>query len=209
MKKRKFSSLLVFLGLLFIVSGIGLIGYNLWDDNRASSEAWYVFDQISDIIMQRTTEYDISSFDVNAYDEEDVLDPDRAMPTVTVDGYRYIGIVSIASLAMELPIMEEWDYTRMKLSPCRYKGSVYQNDFIICGHNYRSHFGRLDDLQMYDAVTITDAEGNIYHYEVVTIETLPGTSVEEMESGMWDLTLFTCTYSGTSRVTVRCRRVDE
>jgi sortase A len=31
--------------------------------------------------------------------------------------------------------------------------------------------------------------------------------VEEMESDEWDLTLFTCTIGGKSRVTIRCERV--
>ena len=30
------------------------------------------------------------------------------------------------------------------------------------------------------------------------------TSVQEMTDGDWDLTLFTCTVGGKSRVTVRC-----
>ena len=40
-------------------------------------------------------------------------------------------------------------------------------------------------------------------------ETLPETAVEEMRAGEWDLTLFTCTYDGRARVTVRCIRTEE
>ena len=36
------------------------------------------------------------------------------------------------------------------------------------------------------------------------METLMPTAVEEMESGDWDLTLFTCTVGGRTRVAVRC-----
>lgn len=187
--------------------GIGLGAYNLWDDNRAASEAGHVIDQISEIIIQHKSESNEIPPNTEQPEEEQP-DPDREMPSVTVDGYRYIGIVSIPALAVELPIMEEWDYTRMKLSPCRYAGSVYRNDLIICAHNYRSHFGRLDDLQSYDDVYITDTEGNVFRYQVALTESLPGTAVEEMSSGNWDLTLFTCTYSGTARVTVRCRFIE-
>ena len=38
----------------------------------------------------------------------------------------------------------------------------------------------------------------------VQVETLAPTAVDEMTGGDWDLTLFTCTYSGQARVTVRC-----
>ena len=41
------------------------------------------------------------------------------------------------------------------------------------------------------------------------VETLPETAVEEMRAGEWDLTLFTCTYDGRARVTVRCIRTEE
>jgi len=41
------------------------------------------------------------------------------------------------------------------------------------------------------------------------VETLQPTAVEEMCSGDWDLTLFTCTLGGKFRVTVRCDRVEE
>jgi sortase A len=36
------------------------------------------------------------------------------------------------------------------------------------------------------------------------MEILSPFAVEEMTSGDWDMTLFTCTVGGQSRVTVRC-----
>ena len=39
------------------------------------------------------------------------------------------------------------------------------------------------------------------------VQQLPGTAIQEMEAGDWDLTLFTCDAGGTARVTVRCERV--
>jgi len=40
--------------------------------------------------------------------------------------------------------------------------------------------------------------------EIVVIDILEPYSVEEMTSGEFDLTLFTCTQGGSHRVTVRC-----
>ena len=51
----------------------------------------------------------------------------------------------------------------------------------------------------------TDADGNVFSYEVDTIETVGGTDIEKMESGDWDLTLFTCTTGGKARAAVRCK----
>ena len=38
---------------------------------------------------------------------------------------------------------------------------------------------------------------------------LEATAIEEMTSGAYDLTLFTCTYGGTSRVTVYFDKVED
>jgi sortase A len=43
---------------------------------------------------------------------------------------------------------------------------------------------------------------------VAEVETLEPTAVEEMTNSGYALTLFTCTYGGQSRVTVRCDLVD-
>jgi sortase A len=51
-------------------------------------------------------------------------------------------------------------------------------------------------------------DGNVFVYEAAVVETLGPTDVEEMHSGDWDLTLFTCTVGGRSRVTVRFNRVE-
>ena len=52
-------------------------------------------------------------------------------------------------------------------------------------------------------------DGNLFSYQVAELEELPGNAVEDMESGIWDLTLFTCTYGGRSRITVRCDEITE
>ena len=39
------------------------------------------------------------------------------------------------------------------------------------------------------------------------LETLDADAVDYMSAGDWDLTLFTCTYGGQSRVTIRCEEI--
>ena len=57
---------------------------------------------------------------------------------------------------MSLPIISEWNDTRLKQAPCRFQGSVYLNNLIIAGHNYKKHFGGLKNLQIGDVVIFTD-----------------------------------------------------
>ena len=52
-----------------------------------------------------------------------------------------------------------------------------------------------------------DCDGNIFRYVVAAHEQLERTDVQKMLADSWDLTLFTCTYGGANRVTVRLTRV--
>lgn len=138
----------------------------------------------------------------------DFLDPSAfEMTEVEIDGYAYIGYLSIPSLNLELPVMADWDYTRLKTAPCRYTGSVRGEDLVIMAHNYAGHFGQLANLSDGDRVVFTDMDGITTEYEVMSRDVLDSYAVEEMTSGDFDLTLFTCTYGGQSRVTVYCDRV--
>lgn len=132
-----------------------------------------------------------------------VLSPNMEMPVETINGIDFIGVLRIPALELELPIISEWNYPNLKTAPCRYSGSAYLNNLIICGHNYTSHFGTLKNLWEGDIATFTDMDGNVFTYKMVERETLNPTDIEEMESGNWDLTLFTCTVGGQSRVTIR------
>lgn len=138
-----------------------------------------------------------------------VRNPEKEMPTQNINGYDYIGVLSIPALKLELPVMSTWDYTRLRIAPCRYTGSVYQDNMTLCAHNYASHFGKLKELRLGDSITFTDVEGTVFSYTVRELETLSPTAVEEMTEGDWDLTLFTCTIGGATRVTVRCDRTEE
>lgn len=132
--------------------------------------------------------------------------PVPEMPTKVINGEEYIGYLELPTLGLTLPVMSEWSYARLKLAPCRYFGSVYDK-MVLLAHRYMRHFGHIREMEIGDPVQFVDVEGNIYRYEVVASEILEKPETERMISGDWDLTLFTCTPSGVSRVTVRCKRV--
>lgn len=135
-----------------------------------------------------------------------VRNPDMEMPLKKVDGRYYIGVLEIPALELELPVMEEWNYPNLRIAPCRYAGSVYSGDVVIAGHNYARHFGGLKNLKPGDAVRFTDADGNVFSYTVTALEILGKSDGDRMCQGDWDMTLFTCTYGGAKRVTVRLKR---
>ena len=116
----------------------------------------------------------------------------------------YLGYLSIPSLDLTLPVLDEWNFDDLKTAPCRYSGSLESGHLVIAAHNYRRHFGLLSSLQPGDSISLTDTTGTVYTYEVRQVSVLKPEAVEEMLSKDWDLTLFTCTYGGQSRVTIRC-----
>ncbi len=129
------------------------------------------------------------------------------MPEETIDGRSYIGVLEIPSLSLQLPVIGSWSYAELREAPCRHAGSAYQKNMVIAGHNYSSHFGNLKNLSQGDTVIFTDVDGNRFHYRVIELETLAPDAVDDLTSGDWNLTLFTCTIGGRSRVTVRCSEV--
>ena len=136
------------------------------------------------------------------------------MPTEIIDGESYIGILEIPSLDLILPVMENWDYDRLKISPCRYSGSYYSDDLVICAHNYARHFSPIKWINLGEDVYFTNVNGVRLHYKTSNIETVQPTQVDLMigtdsnaSSGdNWDLTLFTCNTGGQTRCAVRCVR---
>lgn len=128
-------------------------------------------------------------------------------PVVTVEEKSFCGRVIIEKIGVELPVFQDWSYSKLKKAPCRYSGSVATNDMIVAAHNYNSHFGRLQSMAIDDEIVFVDAVGQSHHFAVKEIVLLDGSAVDDMRSGAWDFTLFTCTKGGKQRVTVRCERV--
>ncbi len=113
------------------------------------------------------------------------------------------GVLQIPSLDLTLPIISDWSYPALQIAPCRYEGSAYDGGMVIAGHNFDSHFGNLSQLEPGDEIRFVDLSGNTFTYAVAETEVLEATAIEEMVTGGWDLTLFTCTLSGQTRFTVR------
>ena len=132
------------------------------------------------------------------------INPEMEMPITIIDSNEYIGVLDFPVLGISLPVMSDWSYPQLKLSPCRFNGTVRGEDLVLMAHNYKSHFGYISQLKIGDAVIFTDMDGNVTEYKVVGTDVLAPTEVETRIAGDFDLTLVTCTYGGKSRVTVYC-----
>ena len=206
-KKNRIGNILKGAGLILVTAAVLLLVYNLWDGHRAreSEEA---------ILAEYLQENKKASESPDASDKEDeqnipdyILNPDMDMPEYTLKSLgdvACIGILEIPALDLELPVISSWSYSSLRLAPCRYSGSAYKGALVIAAHNYQSHCGGLRTLPEGSEVFFTDAVGNRFSYYVAVTEALTPWSVDDMTSGEWPLTLFTCTLDSQNRVTVRC-----
>jgi sortase A len=136
-----------------------------------------------------------------------LLNPHMDLPVQESQGREYVGILSVPELGLELPVLKEWSEKGAKVAPCRYRGTPYLDNLVVCAHNYKSHFGRLNTLKTGARILFTDMAGNVFTYEVVAFEVLQPNQVEDLCQTDWDLTLFTCTIGGQTRFTVRCDKI--
>lgn len=206
MKTRR--ALLAF-GTLCLIAALGLSVYNLASSDRAGSRSASVVDALTPLMTQPADEAGDTAEAVPSVPVEQEH-PDREMPTVELDSTRYVGRLEIPRLGLDLPVAANFSMKQLTQTPALYAGSVYRGDMVIAAHNYNSHFGRLNRLEVGDEVRFVAADGRVYRYAVGWSEKMsPSASEEMVTDSNWDLTLFTCTYNGKQRFTLRCVAVGE
>lgn len=194
--RRKVAVTLMCVGILLIGFALGLLIYNNYENRRAQESA----DALIESIRINIAENELKGVETDPFDEE--------MTVKEIDGYGYIGYISVPRLNIDLPVMSEWDYNRLKISPCRYYGSTKTDNLVIAAHNYKVHFGYLGNLQPGDVVIFTDMDADVHNYKVDFVELLMPTDVDKVKESGDDLILYTCTYGGVKRIVVRCSYSD-
>lgn len=195
---RKNGTWLIRAGVLLIAAALLLIAYNVREDARAGRTAGNALERLIGVIGEQGARETLPGPET---------DGDLQEVEWELDGEWYLGILTLPSIDRQLPVYSRWSYPALKKAPCRYLGTAAGGDLILAAHNYESHFGLLKKLHLGDEVFFTDGRARVFCYEVADVEEMDGTAVEEMEAGEWDLTLFTCTLGGKSRLAVRCRLV--
>lgn len=186
---KKSGVILISLGAVLILAALLLFLHNRSEDRRAGQEAESLLEDVR------------SSMAANA-------DPEPQEEPAEEITYDYAGVIAIPNLSLELPVIDQWNYARLKVAPCRQSGAAADGDLVIAAHNYKSHFGYLDRLEPGASVIFTDMEGTVYRYAVEEIRQLEPEDVEDVSSvfsSEYPLVLYTCTPGGKARVAVFCR----
>ena len=186
---KKSGVILISLGAVLILAALLLFLHNRSEDRRAGQEAESLLEDVR------------SSMAANA-------DPDPQEEPAEEITYDYAGVIAIPDLSLELPVIDQWSYARLKVAPCRQSGAAADGDLVIAAHNYKSHFGYLDRLEPGASVIFTDMEGTVYRYAVEEIRQLAPEDAEDVSSvfsSEYPLVLYTCTPGGKARVAVFCQ----
>ena len=187
---KKSGVILISLGAVLILAALLLFLYNRGEDRRAGQEAESLLEDAR------------SAISANAAPEEPQEKPAEEIT------YDYAGVIAIPDLSLELPVIDQWSYDRLKVAPCRQSGAAPDGDLVIAAHNYKSHFCYLDRLQPGASVIFTDMEGTVYRYAVEEIRRLEPEDAEDVSSvfsSEYPLVLYTCTPGGKARVAVFCQ----
>ena len=199
------AKIFTWIGKICLLFALLLHLYNIYDNMNQDQNQKQILEQY---LQKNNRQQDTSLIQIPDY----LLNPEMEMPEVSLPELEEagcIGILEIPSINIKLPVLSTWSYSLLKKAPCRYTGSIYLDNMVIAAHNSDAHFKKISNLQEGDIVTFTDAVGNVFTYTVAGIELLQPDEVENMTNGQWPLTLFTCTYGGASRVTVRCEKNPE
>lgn len=198
--RNKLGNILMLTGIVLICAAFALLMYNRAEARRAEQTIQQVLPeivhQVEESIQANKKQPVLPTLSLEPVSTE--------MTETTINGQNYIGYLTLPDLDLVLPVLSDWDYKKLQISPCRYVGSTKSDDLVLMAHNYPKHFGKLSDLRWGSKLSFTDMDGIVTNYEVVSKDILAPDAVEEMTSGDFDLTLFTCTYGGKSRITVYC-----
>lgn len=204
--RKKLAKIMIITGIVCVVGALSLLIYNKVVSDNAARFAQEVVADLREHAYPENDGEEVAEDD-GAHTPDNENTSDNTPDTLTVKEYEFIGYLSIPTLRLNLPVMAEWSYENLNISPCRYSGSPETDDFVIAAHNYSSHFGFINSLNKGDTVSFIDVHNKQIDYKVELIDTLSPTDVKDMTAGEYDLTLFTCTYSGQARVTVRLNRI--
>ena len=189
--------------LLFIICGILsfalafiIVMNNLQENLSAANTSVDAAEHIIEYIKNND---DADSFD---------LKHSREIKTIEYEGHNYMGVLSIPSINLTLPIIADYDFSYLTIAPCLYYGNPALNNAIICAHNYKSHFGPVRRVPTGTQVFLSTVSGDNYQYIVENIELIGSRDGIVLVTENPGLTLFTCTNGGGARYAIRCSLVN-
>ena len=129
----------------------------------------------------------------------------KDMPALEVEGENFVGIVDVPAYSVSLPVKSAWDKWDVLKYPCRYEGSIYEENLIIGGCDNEGQFDFLENISIGDSVFITDVTGARYSYAVSDIKDIKKASKDEFYNFEYDVLLFSKKTFGKGYTVAACK----
>ena len=219
-KPKKIGIVLLTAGAVLVIAALLLFSHNRAEDRRAGESAEETLRLVEAAMAERETNGETGTTPAPGASASPgaavagtetgsgglPAPPALDMPTVRSGAYDYIGYLDFPGYDLTMPVAATWSFPAMEISPCRHTGSVYNDNLVVAGHNYKTEFDVLFHLEAGDTVTFTDVDGNVFTYTVREFASVtPDDSDTVMNSG-YALTMYTCNWDTSERVTVFCER---
>lgn len=189
--------------IVLIVLGLSMILTSAYFFSQYEQEAEIAGENAQLLLTALTHEIE-QNREQELYDTAQREQPPGQMPQTSLQGYDLVGIIRVPGVDLELPVLNSWSYDLLKLSPCRYSGSIEGQNLILMGHNYKKHLAPLRQVSPGERVEFLDTTGTTHAYVVAETEVLKPAQLDELTASEHALTIFTCTPGGQSRFVVRC-----
>lgn len=193
-KKIRFSNILLLILIISAIVLIAIIGVK-YSERRKNEEA------VKEVVSQINNDVQKSN-------------DDNQIPYIEYDGYQVIGTIQISKINIEYPILIETNEDSLEKSITRVgNGKVNEiGNLTLSGHNYLdgSMFGKIDQLEKEDEISILDLNGNRITYKIFDIFVTDPNDVsvlEPVEEGTREVTLITCTNGNRNRLIIKAREI--
>lgn len=124
------------------------------------------------------------------------------MPAAAIGGENFVGLLEIGRYDCRLPVGREWEVSDLDRFPMVSTGSIYDRNLVIGGSSRDGQLAFADEIEIGEEVRFVDLYGREFYYEVAMVN--HADSIDRIQSGDEDLTLFVRSKKTTKYVIIRC-----
>lgn len=200
MKNKVYNVILIILILVLIIVLI-LIGAKYWKNQMKEQKLKTVVDEVKTQISQ-------------VKEQDDTSDTKLKKVEVEYNGYNVVGIIKIAAINIEYPIIDKTSDKAMEVAITKFWGNNVNEigNFTMAGHNYidGTMFGSTKKLNIGDKIEMTDLTGKTLEYEIFdkyVIDPNDVSCVNSVQENTREITLITCTNGNSNRMILKAREI--
>ena len=202
------------LAAIFITAGLAAMSVPLFYHFYGNQKTNELMEQFEQNVEQERIEDDEKEEERERENETEAEDTEASISEADAALFssgNVIGLIEIEALDLKYPIVEGADSKQLAYGIGHISGTAAigsMGNCVLAGHRgsrYGTYFKYLNKLSEGETVKITDKDGNIHQYEVVSWEVVgPYDNSVKAQGEETELTLLTCENSGTMRLIYHC-----